>query len=265
MSSVLQIKRVNKAFGGLMALSDISFDVNEGELCGLIGPNGAGKTTLFNVISGLYTPTSGSITLSNQSSKVISGLAPYKITQLGLARTFQNIRLFKEMTVLDNIKVAMHSQIQTSLLDTLIRTPQYRKEEARIESEALTFLKSVKLDHLAQKKASSLPYGQQRQLEIARALATQAKILLLDEPAAGMNPQETEDLAQFIKTIHQEKGLTILLIEHDMNLIMSITSRIIVLDYGKVIANDVPEKIKTNPRVIEAYLGEEREEHVEGQ
>lgn len=265
MSSVLQIKRVNKAFGGLMALSDISFDVNEGELCGLIGPNGAGKTTLFNVISGLYTPTSGSITLSNQSSKVISGLAPYKITQLGLARTFQNIRLFKEMTVLDNIKVAMHSQIQTSLLDTLIRTPQYRKEEARIESEALTFLKSVKLDHLAQKKASSLPYGQQRQLEIARALATQAKILLLDEPAAGMNPQETEDLAQFIKTIHQEKGLTILLIEHDMNLIMSITSRIIVLDYGKVIANDVPEKIKTNQRVIEAYLGEEREEHVEGQ
>lgn len=265
MSSVLQIKRVNKAFGGLMALSDISFDVNEGELCGLIGPNGAGKTTLFNVISGLYTPTSGSITLSNQSSKVISGLVPYKITQLGLARTFQNIRLFKEMTVLDNIKVAMHSQIQTSLLDTLIRTPQYRKEEERIESEALTFLKSVKLDHLAQKKASSLPYGQQRQLEIARALATQAKILLLDEPAAGMNPQETEDLAQFIKTIHQEKGLTILLIEHDMNLIMSITSRIIVLDYGKVIANDVPEKIKTNPRVIEAYLGEEREEHVEGQ
>lgn len=261
MSAVLQVQRVNKAFGGLMALTDISFDVFEGELCGLIGPNGAGKTTLFNVISGLYTPTSGSITLHHPSSKLISGLAPYKITQLGLARTFQNIRLFKDMSVLDNIKVAMHSRIKTSLFDTLLRTPKYKKEEARIESEALEFLKSVKLDHLAQSKASSLPYGQQRQLEIARALATQAKILLLDEPAAGMNPQETEALAQFIKTIHQEKELTILLIEHDMNLIMSITSRIIVLDYGKVIASDVPEKIKTNPRVIEAYLGEERDEH----
>lgn len=261
MNAVLQVQRVNKAFGGLMALTDITFDVFEGELCGLIGPNGAGKTTLFNVISGLYTPTSGNITLSHPSTKIISGLAPYKITQLGLARTFQNIRLFKDMSVLDNIKVAMHAQIKTSLFDTLLRTPQYKKEEARIESEALEFLKSVKLDHLAQSKASSLPYGQQRQLEIARALATQAKILLLDEPAAGMNPQETEALAQFIKTIHQEKGLTILLIEHDMNLIMSITSRIIVLDYGKVIASDEPDKIKTNPRVIEAYLGEEREEH----
>lgn len=263
MSVLLKVERLSKAFGGLMALTDISFEVHEGELCGLIGPNGAGKTTLFNIISGIYTPSSGTITLPSNKVKLISGLAPYKITQLGLARTFQNIRLFKDMSVLDNIKVAMHSQIKTSLFDALLRTPKYFKEEARIETEALSFLKSVGLDHLAQSKASSLPYGKQRQLEIARALATNATVLLLDEPAAGMNPQETEALAQFIKTIHQKRGLTLLLIEHDMSLIMSITSRIIVLDYGKVIANDTPENIKNNPRVIEAYLGEERDEHAE--
>jgi len=264
MNAILSIARLNKAFGGLMALSDISFDVNEHELLGLIGPNGAGKTTLFNIISGLYTPTSGSITLaSNAKIKSISGLAPYKITRLGMARTFQNIRLFKEMSVLDNIKVAMHEQVKTSLFDVLFHTPKYKSEEERITQEALKFLESVGLEHLALQKASSLPYGKQRQLEIARALATRANILLLDEPAAGMNPQETEALAQFIHTIHTQRNLTILLIEHDMSLIMSITSRIIVLDYGKVIANDSPANIKNNPRVIEAYLGEEVVEHAQ--
>jgi branched-chain amino acid transport system ATP-binding protein len=264
MKPLLSVTRLNKAFGGLLAVSDVSFDVNEHELLGLIGPNGAGKTTLFNVISGLYVPTSGTITLNSSGKiKVISGLAPYKITRLGMARTFQNIRLFKNMSVLDNIKVAMSEQVKTSLWTTLLRLPMFYKEEQRVKDQAISFLESVGLDHLADQKASSLPYGKQRQLEIARALATGATTLLLDEPAAGMNPQETEALAEFIKTIHTSRALTILLIEHDMNLIMKITQRIIVLDYGKVIANDIPANIKLNKRVIEAYLGEEQSEYAQ--
>ena len=256
--SMLKVEKITKNFGGLSAVSNVSLDVEAGELVGLIGPNGAGKTTLFNVLTGVYTPTSGRVVFNRNGQEVeLSKLPPYKIAHQGVARTFQNIRLFKELTVLDNVKIAMNQQASYSIFGALLRLPRFFKDEAIIEAQAYEFLKKVNLDELALAKAKNLPYGKQRQLEIARAMATGAKLLFLDEPAAGMNPQETQALTSFIAKIREEMNLTIVLIEHDMSLVMQICERIYVLDYGKLIASVSAHEIKNNPKVIEAYLGEE--------
>ena len=232
--------------------------INEGELIGLIGPNGAGKTTLFNLLTGVYEPSSGLIELMDQDKSIqIGGLKPYKITNLGVARTFQNIRLFKSMTVLENVKVAMHKNIRYGTLAAILRLPTYYKEEKWVEEKAEELLKEVGLYSLRNELATNLPYGKQRRLEIARALAIQPKILYLDEPAAGMNPQETKELTELIDPIREKYKLTVILIEHDMSLVMKICERIYVLNYGKMIANGTPEEIKQNEFVVKAYLGEE--------
>lgn len=255
---ILKTTDLTRNFGGLCAVNKVNMEIHEHELIGLIGPNGAGKTTLFNLLTGVYEPSSGTVELNvNGDMKSIGGLKPYVITGLGLARTFQNIRLFKQLTVLDNVKIAMHKNIKYGVLVGILRLPKYYSEEERVEKEAIALLKEVGLDHKKEELACNLPYGEQRRLEIARALATNPKILFLDEPAAGMNPQETNDLTKLIHDIKDKFNVTIILIEHDMSLVMSICERIYVLDYGKCIANGVPEEIKNNPRVIEAYLGEE--------
>ncbi len=256
--TLLSVKGLTKNFGGLCAVSNVSMEINEGELIGLIGPNGAGKTTLFNLLTGVYEPTQGSIELNvNGKMTSIGGMKPYKVTQMGLARTFQNIRLFKSMTALDNVKVAMHKDIHYGSFSAILRLPSYYKEEDRVEEEALHLLKVVGLYEKRHERADNLPYGEQRRLEIARALAAKPRILFLDEPAAGMNPQETADLTKLIYQIKNDFRITIVLIEHDMSLVMRICERIYVLDYGKCIANGVPEEIKNNEFVIKAYLGEE--------
>lgn len=255
---ILKTTDLTRNFGGLCAVNKVNMEIHEHELIGLIGPNGAGKTTLFNLLTGVYEPSSGTVELNvNGEMKSIGGLKPYVITGLGLARTFQNIRLFKQLTVLDNVKIAMHKNIKYGVLAGILRLPKYYAEEERVEKEAIALLKEVGLDHKKEELACNLPYGEQRRLEIARALATNPKILFLDEPAAGMNPQETNDLTKLIHDIKDKFNVTIILIEHDMSLVMTICERIYVLDYGKCIANGVPEEIKNNPRVIEAYLGEE--------
>lgn len=256
--SLLKVCDLTRNFGGLCAVNNVNMEINEHELIGLIGPNGAGKTTLFNLLTGVYEPSSGTIELNiDGEMKSIGGMKPYKITELGLARTFQNIRLFKNLTVLDNVKIAMHKNVKYGVMTGILRLPKFYSEEERIEKEALALLQEVGLDHKKSELACNLPYGEQRRLEIARALATNPKILFLDEPAAGMNPQETNDLTELIHDIKDKFNVTIILIEHDMSLVMTICERIYVLDYGKCIANGVPEEIKNNPRVIEAYLGEE--------
>ena len=255
---ILKTTDLTRNFGGLCAVNKVNMEIHEHELIGLIGPNGAGKTTLFNLLTGVYEPSSGTVELNvNGEMKSIGGLKPYVITGLGLARTFQNIRLFKQLTVLDNVKIAMHKNIKYGVLAGILRLPKYYAEEERVEKEAIALLKEVGLDHKKDELACNLPYGEQRRLEIARALATNPKILFLDEPAAGMNPQETNDLTKLIHDIKDKFNVTIILIEHDMSLVMTICERIYVLDYGKCIANGIPEEIKNNPRVIEAYLGEE--------
>lgn len=250
---LLRAKSVFQVFGGLKAVSDFNFYINKGELVGLIGPNGAGKTTAFNLFTGVYTPTMGEITFCGES---IVGLKPYQITQRGIARTFQNIRLFSELTVLDNVKIAFHSHVRYGLLEAALRTRRYFSEEKEIEEKSMAILKIFNLDSQAAETARNLPYGAQRRLEIARALAAKPKLLLLDEPAAGMNPQETKELMDMIRWILKEFSLTILLIEHDMNLVMGICERIYVLEYGSVIASGTPEEIRKNPEVIKAYLGD---------
>ena len=257
MTSVLKINSLSKHFGGLSAVLDINIEVKEGSLVGLIGPNGAGKTTLFNLITGVYTPSEGKIELLVKDQyREISNLKPYQITKLGIARTFQNIRLFRDLSVIENVKIAMNKDIRYGVFASILRLPKYYRIEAEVEEKAKELLTLVGLDKKANELAKNLPYGEQRKLEIARALATSPRILFLDEPAAGMNPHETNDLTGLIQKIKNEIGITIILIEHDMSLVMKICEEVYVLDYGRCIASGKPEEIQKNKRVIEAYLGE---------
>ncbi len=257
---ILDIKDLSITFGGLKAVSKFNLQMEAGELIGLIGPNGAGKTTVFNMLTGVYTPTSGTAIFTGRDGKTTHSLGHQKawqIARIGIARTFQNIRLFKRMTVLDNVRLSFHPTVRYYSVSAILRLPKYRKEEESIRDRAMALLKIFNLDSKAGEMAASLPYGEQRKLEIARALACNPQILLLDEPAAGMNPQETQDLCRLITFIRDEFNLTILLIEHDMSLVMKICERILVLDYGELIAQGLPEEIRNNPQVIKAYLGEE--------
>ncbi len=254
---VLQCSDVQIVFGGLCAVSDASFDLFEGELIGLIGPNGAGKTTMFNMVSGIYTPTSGQICFWDKDDKVhnINKFDPARLNKLGIARTFQNIRLFGELSVKDNVLIALHNQRRVSVFDVLFRTPKFRRDEQFMSEKAMNLLELFKISGKAEEKAKNLPYGEQRKLEIVRALASNPKLLLLDEPAAGMNPQETKELMELIAFIRSEFKLTILLIEHDMKLVMGICEKIMVLNYGRIIATGTPDEIRANPEVVKAYLG----------
>ena len=251
---LLDVKNLTKNFGGLTAVGDVTMHLDEGELVGLIGPNGAGKTTLFNLLTGVYEPSEGSVSLDGT---LLNGKKPYKIASLGLSRTFQNIRLFKDMTVLENVLVGMANQNNPHLLASFLRLPKFYSSEEKLHQKAMKLLAIFDLDGDAETLAKNLPYGQQRRLEIVRALATEPKILFLDEPAAGMNPQETAELTQLIRKIKEEFNITIMLIEHDMSLVMEVTERIYVLEYGRLIAHGTPDEIKNNQRVIEAYLGGE--------
>ncbi|WP_293695315.1 ABC transporter ATP-binding protein [uncultured Phascolarctobacterium sp.] len=254
MAELLKVDNVSMVFGGLRAVSNLSMHIDEGELIGLIGPNGAGKTTAFNMITGVYTPTEGKVYFNGKQS---SGKKSYQVTQMGMARTFQNIRLFSELSVIDNVKIAYNMHVTYNLADAIVRDGKYLSEEEYITQKAMDLLKIFHLEEEAHEVAKNLPYGKQRRLEIARALATEPKLLLLDEPAAGMNPQETKELMEMIRWIRKEFNLSILLIEHDMGLVMGVCERIYVLEYGMKIAEGTPEEIKHNKRVIEAYLGEE--------
>ena len=252
--ALLEVKNLTKNFGGLTAVGDVNIELGASELVGLIGPNGAGKTTLFNLLTGVYEPSEGTVSLDG---KILNGMPTYKIAAAGLSRTFQNIRLFKDLSVLENVLIAMGTRKKSKLIESFLRLPGYYKQEAEMKKEALELLAIFDLDVKHDSLAKNLPYGEQRRLEIVRALATQPKIIFLDEPEAFMNPQETAELTALIKQIQQQFNITILLIEHDMSLVMNVTERIYVLEYGRLIAHGTPDEIKHNKRVIEAYLGGE--------
>ena len=256
---LLKIDNLSIVFGGLRAVSDFSCELYRGELMGLIGPNGAGKTTVFNMISGVYTPTEGEITFWDSRGKIhsIGKTSPAALNRMGIARTFQNIRLFSKMTVEDNVRIALHSQRTINPLDALFRTGRFQDDEGRMRERTGELLALFKIEGKKHELARNLPYGEQRKLEIVRALAANPSLLLLDEPAAGMNPQETGELMKLISFIRTEFHLTILLIEHDMHLVMGICERLAVLDYGRSIAEGLPEDIRRNPAVIKAYLGQD--------
>ncbi len=258
---LLEVKGLTMDFGGLRAVDSVTLEVYEGDIAALIGPNGAGKTTFFNCITGIYNPTKGDILLHPKGLKTrrLNGLKPNKVTEMGLARTFQNIRLFPDMTVLENVMIGRHCRTKSGIFKAIVKGKGVREEERQIVETSYHLLEKVGLADYANEFSKNLPYGAQRRLEIARAMATDPFLLLLDEPAAGMNPQETSDLEQLICKISAEDQIAILLIEHDMKLVMNISDPIYVMEYGKKIAEGSPEEIKDNPKVVEAYLGEETE------
>ena len=258
-AKLLEVSGLTMDFGGLRAVDNVGLDIFADEIVALIGPNGAGKTTFFNCVTGIYAPTAGTIRIHppGGASRRINGMKPNRITSFGMARTFQNIRLFPAMTVLENVMIGRHCRTRTTIVDAILNSPRSRREERETVDKSYRLLEKVGLADVADEFARNLPYGAQRRLEIARALATDPFLLLLDEPAAGMNPHETHDLDELIVRIRTDEKVAILLIEHDMKLVMNISDRICVMEYGKEIAQGTPQEIKGNPRVIEAYLGEE--------
>ncbi|WP_291441047.1 ABC transporter ATP-binding protein [Desulfovibrio sp.] len=258
MNPVLEVQDLSQDFGGLRALNELSLTVNSGEIVALIGPNGAGKTTFFNCVTGIYTPTEGKMYLYDREGgpKLLNGKKPHVITAMGMARTFQNIRLFSDMTVLENVMIGRHCRTRAGIMGAILRDGRTRREEQESIDASYALLELVRLQDVWNETARNLPYGAQRRLEIARALATEPRMLLLDEPAAGMNPQETNELKDLVCSIRDDQQLSILLIEHDMGMVMSLSDRIYVMEYGSCIATGKPEEIRVNPRVIKAYLGE---------
>ncbi|MCQ2363148.1 MAG: ABC transporter ATP-binding protein [Acidaminococcaceae bacterium] len=256
---VLKTDDITMRFGGVVAVSHLNLEIHQGEIVALIGPNGAGKTTAFNMITGVYTPTEGNVLFNPEGYRgrnmIITGMKPSHIAKLGIARTFQNIRLFKDLSVYENVLIAKHLRLESDVFSAALHLPWYNREQQKAEQEVEKLLKEVGLWELRKEKASSLPYGQQRRLEIVRALATNPTLLLLDEPAAGMNPKETDELTEFIRQIRDKYNLTVFMIEHHMDLVMAIAEKIYVLDFGQEIARGTPVEIQNNQRVIEAYLG----------